>query len=154
MAIRILYIERKASEYVSIERAFRCIADNLGPDFEFDFQQLPFGPRIWHTLGNLLFFRKRRADIYHVAGGVHYISLILPKRRTILSIMDCRFMYNEFGLRHWLLKRLYLQWPVRWVSRITAISGQTKREIVEYSDCPPEKIAVLDLPQLFHSEVG
>ncbi len=146
MAIRVLYIERKTSEYVSIERAFRSIASSLAKDVNYEFQQAPFGPRIWHTIGNLLFFRKKRADIYHITGAVHYLALVLPRRRTILSIMDCRFLYDESGLRYWLLKKLYLDWPLRRASRITAISEQTKREIIQYSGCPEEMIKVLELP--------
>jgi glycosyltransferase involved in cell wall biosynthesis len=60
--------------------------------------------------------------------------------------MDVRFMYREPGLRRWLLKKLYLDWPVNRLRYITAISEETKREIVKYTSCDPAKVTVLDLP--------
>lgn len=148
MPKRILYVERKASSYVSIEKAFRGIAENLSSDFSYEFQQAPFGTRIWHTLCNLLLFRKRAADVYHITGGIHYLALLFSPRNTVLSIMDVRFMYNESGIRYWLLKKLYLDWPIRRLKYITAISEQTKAEIVQYSGCESDKIRVLELPLL------
>jgi glycosyltransferase involved in cell wall biosynthesis len=146
MKQNILYVERKPFESVSIEKAFRQIADALSDDFVSEFQQLPYGNRFSDTLRNLLFFRPRPADIHHITGQVHYIALLFSRRRTVLSIMDVRFLYRDQGPRRWLLKKLYLDWPLRKLDHITAISEQTKSEIVRYSGCDPEKILVLDLP--------
>ncbi len=143
---KILFVERKPFDSFSIERAFRDIADALPPEFDTEFCQLPFGNRFLDTLRNLLLFRKQPADIYHITGQVHYIALRLARRNTILSIMDVRFLYRKQGLRRWLLKKLYLDWPVGRLDVITAISEETKREIVKHTGCLPDKVHVLDLP--------
>lgn len=143
---KILFIERKPFDSFSIERAFRDIAGALPTEMEPEFIQLPYGNRFLDTLRNLLLFRGRRADIYHITGQVHYIGLRLSRHDTILSIMDVRFLYREPGFRRWLLKKLYLDWPVSRLDVITAISEETKREIVKYTGCKPEKVHVLDLP--------
>jgi glycosyltransferase involved in cell wall biosynthesis len=145
---KIGYIERKFHQWVSIEKAFRQIAKALpGDRFETSFEQLPYLNNAAGTLKNLLFFRpKDEADIYHMTGQAHYIALVLPRRRTVLSIMDVRFLYMYSGLRRFVLKKLLLDLPVKRLDYITAISEETKREIVRHTGCDPAKIRVLDLP--------
>ena len=119
-------MERKPSEFVSIEKAFREIAGALSDDFEVGFQQVTYGNHFSDALRNLLFFRKMKADVYHLTGHIHYIALLFARADTVLSIMDVRFLYNATGLRYWLLKKLYLDWPIRKLDFVTAISEQTK----------------------------
>ena len=146
MSIKLLYVERKPFESVSIEKAFKQIAAYLPDEFQTEFQQAPYGNRIWDTLRNLLFFRPGEADIYHLTGQIHYLALRLPRPNSVLSIMDVRFLYRPPGARRWALKKLYLDWPVRRMRYITAISQQTKDEIVKFTGCDPDKVTVLDLP--------
>jgi glycosyltransferase involved in cell wall biosynthesis len=143
---KILYVERKRFDSFSIERAFRDIAAALPAGLSAEFQQLPCGNKFSDTLRNLFSFKNRPADIYHITGQVHYIALRFSRANTVLSIMDVRFLYREPGLRRWLLKKLYLDWPVARLDVITAISEETKREIVRYTGCDPAKVHVLDLP--------
>ena len=88
MKTKVVYIERKAGPFASIEKVFREIAANLPDRFETEFQPLPFGWRVWDTVSNMLFFRPKDADIYHVTGHVHYIVSRLPRERTILTIIS------------------------------------------------------------------
>jgi glycosyltransferase involved in cell wall biosynthesis len=148
MSHKLLFVERKPFESVSIEKAFKQIAANLSGEFEVEFQQVPYGNRFSDTLKNLLFFRKRPADLYHITGQIHYIALLFRPENTVLSIMDVRFLYGKAGARRWLLKKLYLDWPVDRLRYITAISEKTKEEIIKYSGCSPDKVTVLDLPQV------
>ena len=148
--IKIGYIERKFHHFVSIEKAFRQIARGLPAErFETSFEQLPYLNSAVGTVKNLLMFRpKTVADIYHMTGQAHYITLLLPRRRTILSIMDVRFLYMYSGLKRFVLKKLLLDLPVRRLDHITAISEETKREIVRHTGCDPNKVRVFDLPLL------
>jgi len=148
MTYQILFVERKPFESVSIEKAFKQIAANLSGEFEVDLQHVPYGNRFADTIKNLLLFHKRPADLYHITGQIHYIALLFRPENTVLSIMDVRFLYRDNGPRRWLLKRLYVDWPVKRLRYITAISEKTKQEIVKYSGCSPDKVTVLDLPQV------
>lgn len=44
------------------------------------------------------------------------------------------------------MKWLFLDWPVKRVKYITAVSEKTKAEILQYSNFPPEKIIVIPNP--------
>lgn len=129
MKPKIVFIERKPTASVSIERVFRQIAKDLPDDLEVEFQQLPYGYGIAAIIKNLLFFRPRPADIYHVTGDVHYIALSLPGRKTVLTIHDLVFLRRRTGLRRSLLKWLFLTAPVNRVARMTTISNATRNEI-------------------------
>lgn len=150
MKIKVLYVERKAHEFVSIEKAFRQVAACVSDRFETAFQQLPYGFSFADTIKNFLFFRKQKADIYHITGHVHYIALLFSPRNTVLSIMDLRFLDTKPGIRRYLLKKLYLDLPVKRLRYITAISEQTRQEILFHTRCSEEKVRILDLPLLDH----
>jgi glycosyltransferase involved in cell wall biosynthesis len=144
---KIIYIERKFWEWVSIEKVFRQIAEGLSPSrFQTAFQQVPYGNSLFGTIKNLLFFKKEPADIYHVTGQIHYITLILPAKKTVLTIHDLRFLHDRKGLRRIVLKKLLLDWPVRKLRYITAISDATKNEIMRYTKCDERKIRVIENP--------
>jgi glycosyltransferase involved in cell wall biosynthesis len=95
---------------------------------------------------NLRFTRRLKADIFHVTGDVHYVTLVLPRKKTILTIHDCVFLHRPPGLKRTLLKWIFLDWPVRYCPVITTISEATKRDIVKYTGCRPEKIVVIPNP--------
>lgn len=147
MRKKILYIERKLSESVSIEKVFRQIAASLSKiKFQTEFEQVPFDNDTISTFKNLLFYRKSKADIYHITGHVHYVGLILPKERTVLTIHDLRILYMRKGFRRYILKKLLFDLPIAKLKYITAISEETKREIVYHTKCSPEKIRVIQNP--------
>lgn len=147
MKTKILFIERKFWEFVSIEKVFRQIAQTLSNErFSHDFQQLAFGNDLIGVFKNLLFFRRSEADIYHVTGHVHYIALILPKEKTVLTIHDLGFLHTRRGLRRFVLKKLLLDWPVKKLRYITAVSEATKSEIIRRTGCDEKKIRVIENP--------
>lgn len=147
MKTKILFIERKFWEFVSIEKVFRNIAEHLSKEnYDFSFQQMPHGNQFFDVVKNLIFFRKKKSDIYHVTGHIHYIALILPADRTILTIHDLGFLHTRKGLRRFILKMLLLDLPVRRLKYITAISQATKKEIVEKTGCNEKKIKVIENP--------
>ena len=154
MARSILYVERRPNKFVSLEKAFREIASSLTERYSTAFQQLPFSSRVYDLIRNLLFFKAPPADIYHVTGHVNFIALRLPPERTVLSIMDCRFVHMNSGLKRLLLKKLYLDLPVRRLRYVTAISEKVREEIIELTGCSPDKVRVLDLPLLSHFNDG
>lgn len=150
MTRTIRYIERMKGSFVSLEKAFREIATNLSDQYTVHFDQMPFSTRVYDAARNLVFFREKPADIYHITGHVNYMGLRFPRDRTVLSIMDVRFVNVNTGIRRFLLKKFYLDLPVRRLKYITAISANVRDEIVSLTGCRPDKVRVLDLPLLSH----
>lgn len=152
MTRSVLYIERRPSPFVSLERVFRAVARELSPAFRPDFQQVPFGNHVLDIVHNLLTFRPRSADIHHITGHVHYIALLCNPRHTVLTIPDVGFLDTSRGLRRWALRKLFLDWPVRRLAWITAISEHTRRRILDATGCDARKVRVLACPLVFNAK--
>ena len=147
MKTRILYVERQQSLFVSIEKVFRQVAASLSDErFETAFQQVPYGNNFVSVIKNLLFFHADNTDIYHITGHIHYVALLLPSKRTVLTIHDLRFLFERTGLRRYVLKKLMLDWPLRRLRYITAISEATRNEIIEHAPYAAENIRVIENP--------
>lgn len=144
-AICLLY--RKPGRFFSIERVFRQIIPFIGRELSVVEWTAPFARASpADMLGNLRAARKCRADIYHVTGDIHYIVGSLPRRRTLLTIHDCVFLYSATGIKRRILKWLLLDMPVRRCRLITTISEATKKDILQFTGCPPGKVVVIPDP--------
>ncbi|MGQ0540576.1 MAG: glycosyltransferase family 4 protein [Blastocatellia bacterium] len=151
MDFRVNFIERKSSDTVSIESVFRQIGKELRSlGIDNFFTKLPYGNGAFDVFKNLLRFRAVIADIYHVTGHIHYISLILPPERTVLTIHDLGILRMRSGLRRWVLKELLFDLPVKRLKYITVVSEATKRELIDLTGCPEEKITVIENPVRDH----
>lgn len=147
MSIKILYVERKFNEFFSLERAFRQIALGLEKrGFETSFQQTKYLSSLAGMIKNLATFKRAKADVYHVTGHVTYITLILPRKNTVLTIPDLGILYVRRGIRRYVLKKLLCDFPVRRSKYVTAISHETKLDIVKFTGCDEKKIRVIELP--------
>lgn len=95
---------------------------------------------------NIRFVRRLKADVFHVTGDVHYTTLGLQKKKTVLTVHDCVFMYSSTGMKRWLQQQLLLKWPLRNTRRVTTVSEQTKKDIVRFGGCREDKITVIPNP--------
>lgn len=147
MKTRIVFIERIFWKFVSIEKVFRQIAESLSVEkFQTDFQKLRFGNRLTGILKNLIFYKPPVADIFHITGHIHYMAFRLPAARTVLTIHDLGLLKVNRGIKRYVLKKIYLDFPVRKLKYITTISEATKAEIVRYTGCDENKIRVIENP--------
>ena len=108
---------------------------------------MPFTSRgIFSIIFNLLYLSRFKKGLFHITGDVHYAILALPKDRTILTIHDLVFLHTYSGLRRALLKWIFLDLPVKKAKYITTISEKSKQEILDYTNCDPQKILVIPNP--------
>jgi glycosyltransferase involved in cell wall biosynthesis len=149
MKYKVLFIERKQSESVSIERVFEQIAKDLPEGrYEIARKAMPYGNGVFGIFLNLLFFKPDAADLYHITGHVHYAALRLPKKKTVLTIHDLVFIHRRSGLRRAVLKWLFLKLPLRNVTLITTVSRSTKEEILKYNFVDEQKVRVIENPMI------
>ncbi len=147
MKTKLVFVERKFWQSVSLERVFGQIEKNISKEkFDTSFVQLPYLSTLSGIFKNFIFFRKPEADIYHITGHIHFIALILPIEKTILTIPDLTILRNRKGLRCFLIKKLFFDLPIKKMKYVTAISEETKNDIIKYVKCDGEKIRVIDIP--------
>lgn len=147
MKLKVCFIERKAGDSPSIERVFRQISKDLSKlDIETAFVKLPYGNGIFGMFGNLLLFRPPIADILHLTGHAYYMGLVLPPEKTVVTIHDLGILRIRKGPRRLFLKKLLFELPLRRLKFITAISGATKKDLIEKCKARPESIHVIEDP--------
>lgn len=85
----------------------------------------------------------RQGDVNHVTGDINYLGLLLSKRRTIHTILDCVHLTSSAGLKYKVLRLFWLAIPARRSRYLTAISESTRQEILKHVQCDPAKIKVI-----------
>ncbi len=85
-------------------------------------------------------------DVNHVLGDVHYLMLLLPRKRTVLTVLDCVSLRRLHGFRRWLFWVIWYRLPLQRAACLTVISEFTRKSILELGCCPAERIHVIPPP--------
>ena len=129
----IVHIQRKRRESgnFSLEFIFNDVREKLHSRFRF---RLLIASRtsdgFWNRVVNIFQVFINQGQINHVTGDIHYVTFLLRKRRTILTILDCGFMDRTEGFKRSLLKFFWLTIPVARAKYLTAISEAPKMDIL------------------------
>ena len=143
--MKVVQIQRKpqAGQY-SMEGYFERVRSLLTGKLEICSRILPCSSRgIWRRLWNLIDAARHKCDIYHITGDVHYAVLLLPKRKTVLTVLDCQVLHRLKGWRRAIVRFFWYTLPVRRVSRITTNSDETKHQLLKEVTFPAERIHVI-----------
>ena len=106
----------------------------------------PFASRgLWRRAAAVVGAAVQRGDVVHVTGDIHFVTLALRKRRTVLTILDCRSTTGP-TLRDAVFRALWFKWPVRRVARVVAISEFTADELARVASVPRDSIEVITVP--------
>lgn len=102
-------------------------------------------PSIRNIFVNIFSSRSSQSQINHITGDIHYVSLGMKKRNTVLTIHDCVFLtkYNKTNLKYWLFKFFWYQLPMWRANTITVISEKTKRELINLTGVNADKVKVI-----------
>jgi glycosyltransferase involved in cell wall biosynthesis len=142
-----LIFRKKDPVFFSIEKVFAAVIPFYKKKLQVQEITVPFYSNgILSVLKNIQFVKKYQADVYHVTGDTHYLTLGLPAKRTVLTIHDCSFMVQPGGLKKTFLQYLFLKWPVKRAAIVTTISEKSRQEIIKHSGCSPDKIKVIPNP--------
>lgn len=85
-------------------------------------------------------------EVNHVTGDVHYITYLMKKRNTILTVHDCVSIDRSVGLKRFLLWLFWYWLPEKCSGTIVVISEATKRQFLTHVRCDPKKVVVLHNP--------
>lgn len=83
---------------------------------------------------NLRFVKKLSADVFHITGDVHYVTLTLPASRTILTIHDCSLLETNRNhpLRYAFFWLFWYYLPIKRAAIVTVVSEKTRQDLVRY----------------------
>lgn len=85
----------------------------------------------------------RQGDVNHITGDVHFLSYLMRRDKTLLTIHDCVVMYNNSGIKLYLMRLFWYVIPEKRVKYITVVSESTKKELIKFIKCDPDKIIVI-----------
>jgi glycosyltransferase involved in cell wall biosynthesis len=143
--IKVTHYHRKPLEGMfSLEHLFSDIRGIAQPDLSIDVYESSFTSKgIWRRALNIIEAVFRQGDINHITGDVHYLSYLLFRNRTILTILDCVSLERLSGIKYWILWLLWYWVPLQRAGAITVISESTKKELLKYVRCNPDRIQVI-----------
>ena len=145
---KVYFITRKPNTHnYSIEKLFSILSDyinNQSKSFTVKIITLPFESKgVLRRALNCMYVLFLSADVYHVTGDVHYVTLFLKKSKTILTIHDNRTYYRLNGWRRRLYYYIWLYIPSISVKYITTISTKTHDELSAIIPRALQKIKII-----------
>ena len=143
--MEVVFFQRKPHRFhFSIEAIFEGIRKHLPAHVTKDVQVCPHPSEgILNRLRNTLWAKQKQGQLNHITGDVHFLAILLETGKTILTIHDCGFMDNSSPVAKKILWLFWLKWPVGKSRVVTTISESTKKDIVRYTGCNPNKIRVI-----------
>ncbi len=144
----ITYLFRRRPGAFSIERVFAPVIEQLRQQgLDIRTAQVPgeSGP-FRNVLRNLAWSRRIQAELLHVTGDVNYCILGHQAQVAVLTLHDFGFLTHLHGLKRWLVKKLWVDWPVRRSDAITCVSEQTRAELLGLTAVDPAKVVVIPNP--------
>ena len=144
--MKVQFIRRcKEPGCFSIERLFNSVVVELPPQFVAENIEMPWRSRgVLRRICILLYLGAlRRPGIYHVTGDIAFGALVLPQQRTIVTVHDCYTLRRLSGWKRLIYGLIWFGLPLRRCAAVTAISAETKRELISYYPELEHKIEVI-----------
>lgn len=157
MSRKLLIYRKKNASFNSIENVFNALI----PFLDVHKIELPYlSSGLKNRIKNIFSIRKKNSHLNHITGNDHYLALGLKKKKTILTIHDIEFIKRNKGLKRYLLKKLWIDWPIKNSALVTTISVFSKQEILTLGNYKtpikvihnPLTLPVQFSPKSFHKE--
>ncbi len=149
-----LIFRKNRPEFNSIENVFNTLIPFLNSYIAK--HELPFfSLGIVNRIKNILFVRNLNKRFIHITGYDNYLIIGLLKTKAILTIHDIEILQRNKGLKLYLLRKIWFDWPISRAKVITTISEFSKREILTLNNYKtPIKVIhnPLTLPLSFHQK--
>jgi glycosyltransferase involved in cell wall biosynthesis len=87
--------------------------------------------------------RRHQGDVTHVTGDVHFVALLLDRRRTVLTVHDLELLGRLPALKRLVFRWLWLRLPVGRAAAVTVPSAATREELLRVVGGDPRKVRVV-----------
>jgi glycosyltransferase involved in cell wall biosynthesis len=147
-ALRVAHFQRRPYPgCYSIERVFEAVRSALQNQIVCEPVVCRYLSRgVVMRIANCVDAAFRSGDVNHITGDVHYLALVLPRRRTVLTIHDCSGMEDLSGWRRKLFRWLWLELPMARAAVVTVVSEFTKDQLLRHTSCDAGKIRIVPDP--------
>jgi glycosyltransferase involved in cell wall biosynthesis len=141
--IRAIHFMRKRGGQ-SVERLFEDVRAYLPDDIRVHVCESRFRSRgLFRRMYDILRAWRHQGEVNHVTGDVHFLTCLLDRRRTILTILDCDSLERLRGFKRRLLWLLWYWLPEKRCAVITVISEATRQQVLRHLRCDPGKVRVI-----------
>jgi len=142
--MKVTYFFRKpAPHFHSIEELFVNIINNLPKEIEAKKVYSKYHTGIVGRIKNIFEAKKQQSEINHITGDINYISLLMSKQKTILTIHDIAPAISGGFVKRNIIKYFWFKIPVKRVKYVTVISEFTKKQVIKYLKIPENKIHII-----------
>lgn len=144
---KVIWYFRKKRELgnFSIENSFKELLPHFeGTNWEIEWREASwFSEGIWNRIRIVMEARGLDADVIHITGDIHFAAMFLQKRKVVLTIHDNGHIERSTGLKRRLMKKLWLDWPLKQCEKVVAVSEATKRSILDLTSANLNKVEVI-----------
>ena len=144
-----VFIRKRASNFQnSIERFAKEIKKN-SPNKKIDINivECPVESKgLINRLYLIIWASFLQADINHILGDINYINLLMNKKKTISTYLDCRLLFQFKNLKKFIYKLFWFSLPIKNSRFITFISKFTQKEISKNINTSKVNYKVIPVP--------
>ena len=143
--MNVTFYQRKPHpNHFSIEKVFRGVRAHLPAGVQSKVAISRFlSTGLFKRLFNTFEAINKQGDINHITGDIHYVSMFLDKKKTVLTIHDCGFMAHPSTVARSVLLWFWLKLPVWRSTIVTVVSESTKRDVIKFTNCQEERVRVI-----------
>jgi len=144
--INVVFFQRKQRKLgnFSVEIYFDQVRKNLAKEFNPILRVVPFESNgVIRRILNIFYCFFFQGNINHITGDIHYVSLLLNKKKTILTILDCGILHDTTGFRRKIIKLFWFTFPISRCSVITCISEATRNDLENLVNCKSKRIEIV-----------
>ena len=126
--MKIVLVLRPSGSGFSLEAVYEAIHKELNQKIDI----VVFKMKKNNFFKDLLELRRMKADLYHITGDVHYLTLLLPRNKSVLTIHDIgRYLRDLKGLKRWIYKIVWIILPIYFSGAIFFSSEITKKRVLK-----------------------
>jgi len=141
------YVRKTNDSRFSIERLYEDVREYLSKDIDVVvWKCAEFSKGFLPRVRDILRARRVQSEVNHVTGDVHYLTFLLDRRRTILTIHDLVLLERLSGIKRWLAWLLWYWLPVKRSRLVITVSHATRDALLRSVRCNPQKVRVICNP--------
>lgn len=149
-----MFVRKPVRGAFSVERVFDSVRQHLPTDISCQThvcsrESLGLWSRLWITVEA----SARQAQVNHVTGDVQFLTTLMRRRRTVLTVLDLVTVERLRGFRRWLFFLLWFRIPIARSRVVTTISAYTRDHLLRELGSTKADVRVVHC-QLFEGYVA